>query len=170
MIRQDAAFNAFLKQDPSSAQRLSLCLGQSRGSAPTTAAALSSIDRHWSRHLSEANDLREVIHLRRIGGQDPLYEFQKLIFAMFAAMDESIQADKLDAWQKLAACGQGGKAAQRLSAPSATWSYLINDNPFDPMLEIELKGNIGLSAWAGLLWPLTGLYFLAKKIKNRKKK
>jgi hypothetical protein len=38
------------------------------------------------------------------------------------------------------------------------------------MLEIQLKGNIGLSAWAGLLWPLTGLYFLLRAIAKKRRK
>ncbi|HUI92479.1 MAG TPA: hypothetical protein VLX68_09560 [Chitinivibrionales bacterium] len=58
--------------------------------------------------------------------------------------------------------------ALETKAPSATWAYLINDNLSDPMLEVQLKGNLGLSMWAGLLWPLTGLYFLVRRLAKKK--
>lgn len=51
-----------------------------------------------------------------------------------------------------------------LKAPSATWTYLVNDNPFEDMLEIQLIGNVGLNTGAGLYWPLIGLYLLFKRL------
>jgi|WetSurMetagenome_2_1015567.scaffolds.fasta_scaffold00234_6 preprotein translocase subunit SecA len=169
-LRPGAAFEAILELDPASARRCAAALGNREASAACTSAALSCIDRHWSRHLSVSSDIREGIHLRRMGGQDPLYEYQKLIIVLFDDAMAAIAEDTLAECRSLASGGPGGAGARPHGAPSATWTYVINDNPFDPMLEIELKGNIGLSAWAGLLWPLTGLYFLVKKIKNRKEK
>jgi hypothetical protein len=55
-----------------------------------------------------------------------------------------------------------------MKSPSSTWTYTINDNPFDPMLEIQLGGNAGVSAWAAMLWPLLAVYFIVKKMKRGK--
>jgi hypothetical protein len=82
---------------------------------------------------------------------------------MAAAIDDEI----LESCRQIAF---GEDQSRAPCAPSATWTYLIKDNPFDPLLEIQFKGNIGLSAWAGLLWPLTGLYFLLRAIAKKRRK
>jgi hypothetical protein len=82
-------------------------------------------------------------------------------------MQQHIEADMIKAFDAVTE-NADETGLPGLKAPSATWTYLINDNPFDPMLEIQLKGNIGLSAWAGLLWPLTALYFLARRFGKKK--
>ena len=48
--------------------------------------ALYHIDSQWSMYLREMNDLKDSIHLRRIGGQDPLFEFRKIAIQMFDKM------------------------------------------------------------------------------------
>jgi hypothetical protein len=102
-----------------------------------------------------------------MGGQDPLYEFQKLSIHIFEIMQMHIESDMIKAFDAITE-NVADTSLPGTKAPSATWTYLINDNPFDPMLEIQLKGNIGLSAWAGLLWPLTALYFLVRRIGKKK--
>jgi preprotein translocase subunit SecA len=159
---------AFLRQrDPACEQRLVQSHGMPGAAALYRNVALPCLDRHWSRHLAQAADIRDGIHLRRIGGQDPLFEFQKLIIGMFDAMAAAIDDEILESCRQIAF---GEDQSRAPCAPSATWTYLIKDNPFDPLLEIQFKGNIGLSAWAGLLWPLTGLYFLLRAIAKKRRK
>ena len=57
-----------------------------------------------------------------------------------------------------------------IKIPTATWTYLINDNPFANTLELMMAGNIGLSAAISFMWPLFALYALVKALKKRKKK
>jgi len=54
-------------------------------------------------------------------------------------------------------------AGAGLSAPSATWTYLVNDDPFEDKFIMRFAGDIGFSVLAGLQWPLAMLYFLLKK-------
>ena len=51
-----------------------------------------------------------------------------------------------------------------INAPSSTWTYLINDNPFEKILSIQLAGNIGLQVSAGILGPLMSLYYIWRKL------
>jgi len=55
-----------------------------------------------------------------------------------------------------------------LKIPTSTWTYLINDNPFENTLEIAMAGNIGLSAAIGFMWPLLVVYSLVKNQKLEK--
>jgi preprotein translocase subunit SecA len=57
-----------------------------------------------------------------------------------------------------------------LKAPSSTWTYMINDNPFDGILSLQIAGNIGMALGAGLWWPLLFLVSWWKKLKTGKKR
>jgi preprotein translocase subunit SecA len=54
---------------------------------------LRSIDSKWIDHIDAMDQLRQGIHLRAYGQNDPLREYQSEGFAMFEAMVESIQED-----------------------------------------------------------------------------
>lgn len=54
---------------------------------------LRSIDSKWIDHIDAMDQLRQGIHLRAYGQNDPLREYQNEGFAMFEAMVESIQED-----------------------------------------------------------------------------
>jgi preprotein translocase subunit SecA len=125
---------------------------------------LNTMDLYWSRYCAEITDIREGIHLRRIGGQDPLYEFHKIVIALFDTIGKEIEREALSAFNAVKETDR----SPEIKSPSATWTYLINDNPFDPMLETQLVSNIGFNALAGLQWPLVALYFLLRKRSGKK--
>jgi len=54
---------------------------------------LSVIDQHWREHLYEMDYLQEGINLRAMGQRDPLTEWQREGFDMFAAMMDSVEDD-----------------------------------------------------------------------------
>jgi preprotein translocase subunit SecA len=54
---------------------------------------LSVLDRKWREHLYEMDYLREGIYLRAYSQRDPLVEYQREGFDMFAAMMNSIKAE-----------------------------------------------------------------------------
>lgn len=122
------------------------------------------MDKSWSRYLAEITDIREGIHLNRIGGLDPLFEFQKLSIRIFDKVQRDVELDTIRTFNKLKikdntfCLDDAG-----LKAPSSTWTYLINDNPFENMLSVRLMGNIGLSIGAGIWGPLMAVYLLIKK-------
>jgi len=57
--------------------------------------------------------------------------------------------------------------ADDLKGPSATWTYLINDDPFADDLAKSLAGNLGFAMGAAMAWPLLFLWALARKWKTR---
>ncbi|HUI92480.1 MAG TPA: hypothetical protein VLX68_09565 [Chitinivibrionales bacterium] len=66
--------------------------------AECTSLALFHHDKHWSRYLAEMTEIREGIHLRKMGGLDPLYEFQKLSIHIFEVMRQHIEDDMAKAF------------------------------------------------------------------------
>ncbi|AQQ53943.1 preprotein translocase subunit SecA [Planococcus lenghuensis] len=54
---------------------------------------LRTIDTKWTDHIDAMDQLRQGIHLRAYGQNDPLREYQNEGFAMFEAMVESIDED-----------------------------------------------------------------------------
>ncbi|GGA18331.1 preprotein translocase subunit SecA [Psychrobacillus lasiicapitis] len=54
---------------------------------------LRSIDSKWIDHIDAMDQLRQGIHLRAYGQNDPLREYQSEGFAMFEAMVDAIQED-----------------------------------------------------------------------------
>src|SRR5207237_10582400 len=56
---------------------------------------LSVLDRKWREHLYEMDYLQEGIGLRSFGQRDPLVEYQREGFTMFAAMLEGIKEESV---------------------------------------------------------------------------
>ena len=104
-------------------------------------ATLFETDRAWSDYLSYIADLREGIHLVRLGGDDPLTRFKvqavDALRRMEAEVEEAVRA-RLD----MVRVGPGGVglAAPEPKGPSSTWTYLVNDDPFRNQLGSLLTG------------------------------
>ena len=134
--------------------------------------SLSCIDKYWSQYLSGIADIREGIHLRRIGGQVPLIEFQKLAMSMYDELFNNMDEVLIQEFNRLAVKSSDFNIEEHgFRAPSATWTYLVSDNPFEEQFGFQLIGNIGLSAGAALMFgPLLGLYPLLRKFRIKKQK
>ncbi len=127
-------------------------------------------DRSWSRYLAEMADIREGIHLNRIGGKDPVLEFHKLAIEIFDRSKHEMDQDVINTFQKIRLKNHGVDWEDLgLKAPSSTWTYLIHDNPFEDQLAIKLVGSTVFSIGAGILGPLMVLYLLLKKVGQKKK-
>lgn len=131
------------------------------------------LDKLWSEHLEEVADLRDGIHLRRFGGMDPLFEFNKIAISLFDALLKNYEYNAIQSFNTIVSSDNMPDLNHiGLKRPTATWTYLVNDNPFEEKFITQLIGtaNIGFSAWAAFLWPLLALFFLIKKfIKDKKK-
>jgi preprotein translocase subunit SecA len=126
--------------------------------------SLNQIDSSWSEYLAEIADIRESIHLKRVGGQDPYIEFQKLAIKIFDEMLVKLDEQLIGIFNSLPiADPEINPDKLGLRAPAATWTYLVNDNPFEHNLGLQLIGNAGMQIGAGILTPLLALQLLARK-------
>ncbi|MEV0586134.1 accessory Sec system translocase SecA2 [Nonomuraea sp. NPDC050310] len=82
---------------------------------------LFHLDRCWTEHLAFLTDLREGIHLRALGRMSPLDEFHREAVAEYKQLMTEIEKRSLESFEV---------PDPELRRPSATWTYMINDNPF----------------------------------------
>ncbi len=85
---------------------------------------LYQLDRVWTRHMNRMVDIREGIHLRRLGRQDPLEEFTILAAQDFRGLAEEAAAATRAALEN-ADRADATIEDLGLRRPSATWTYLV---------------------------------------------
>ena len=93
---------------------------------------LYHLDRGWADHLAYLADIRESIHLRALGRQNPLDEFHRMAVDAFA----SLAADAIEAAQQTFETAniiddEPGLDLSKLARPTSTWTYMVHDNPLD---------------------------------------
>ena len=161
ILHHHAAAGFFKAQSPETFGQYQSLLSHEELDRLCRAISVYHIDDSWSQYLAEIADIRESIHLQRIGGQEPFVEFQKLAAKIF---DELLQ--ELD--RKLVRTFNSVRIEDAsidldelgIKVPSATWTYLVNDNPFENTLGLQLIGNTGMQVTAGLLGPIVALQLL----------
>ncbi|MFC1724582.1 accessory Sec system translocase SecA2 [candidate division KSB1 bacterium] len=156
---------------PKKFDRLFLISGKDKFNDICRKIFLYHSDRSWSEYIAQIADIREGIHFRKLGGQNPVFEFQKLAVKIFSEMEKTMEHDIIRSFKNIKV--KNGKidiSSAGLKTPSATWTYLINDNFFENMLGAELLGNIGLSIGAGMLAPLMLVFQLYRKFKRENRK
>jgi len=116
--------------------------GEKAVRAAELAVTLHEIDRAWRDHLALIADLREGIHLVSLGGRDPLTHFTQEAIASFARLDTAINEAVDAALEKLRVSGGTiDMATLDIKGPSATWTYLVNDDPFRQQIGRMLTGS-----------------------------
>ncbi|WP_410791605.1 accessory Sec system translocase SecA2 [Kribbella sp. C-35] len=97
--------------------------------------ALRHLDRRWTDHLAYLADLREGIHLRSLAGGivhlKPIDEFNKSAIASFDTLIEDSWKDAAETFADAEITSDGlNEETSGIPRPTATWTYLVNDNPF----------------------------------------
>jgi preprotein translocase subunit SecA len=97
--------------------------------------ALHQLDRRWTDHLAYLADLREGIHLRSLAGGivhlKPIDEFNKSAIASFDTLIADAWQDAAESFETAEITAGGlDEEASGVPRPTATWTYLVNDNPF----------------------------------------
>lgn len=97
--------------------------------------ALHELDRAWAEHLAFLAEVREGVHLRALGRLDPLDEFHRAAVPAFSQLREEIERRTVDTVTAANISPDWQPADAKLLRPSATWTYLVTDNPFGSELE-----------------------------------
>ena len=88
------------------------------------------LDERWQQHLAELTEVRDGIYLRVLAGQNPVDEFHRIALRSFAGFFDAVRDAVAEALAGLSPeqlddpLGHLG-----LRRPSATWTYMIRDNP-----------------------------------------
>jgi preprotein translocase subunit SecA len=97
--------------------------------------ALYHLDKLWALHLAELSEVREGVHLRALGRLDPLDEFHRSAVPAFQALVPEIERRTIETFESLDLSDGFKPLDAELVRPSATWTYLVHDNPFGSELD-----------------------------------
>jgi preprotein translocase subunit SecA len=146
-------------------------VGQPAATAAARAVLLFQIDRAWREHLALAADLREGIHLVRLGGQDPLARFTAELNQAVGRLESTVDTAALETLERLEV--NGGRVDLDIRGPSSTWTYLVNDDPFRDQLGMLLigPGRAGVAIYAAaVMMPLLLLWGMVDRLLRRRPK
>ncbi|SCG16812.1 protein translocase subunit secA [Micromonospora echinofusca] len=104
--------------------------------------ALYHLDRLWAEHLAELSEVREGVHLRALGRLDPLDEFHRAAVPAFNNLIPEIERRTIETFEETEFGDDWEPDEAKLVRPSATWTYLVHDNPFGSELD-RLIASVG---------------------------
>ncbi|MFG3706304.1 accessory Sec system translocase SecA2 [Micromonospora sp. NPDC047670] len=110
--------------------------------------ALYHLDRLWAEHLAELSEVREGVHLRALGRLDPLDEFHRAAVPAFNNLIPEIEKRTIATFEETEFGEDWEPDEAKLVRPSATWTYLVHDNPFGSELD-RLIASVGRRLSAG---------------------
>ncbi|QKW40382.1 accessory Sec system translocase SecA2 [Actinomadura sp. NAK00032] len=146
VLTGDAADRAMAEAASAKHAELTKTAGADAVAAAARQIVLYQLDRCWAEHLAFLADLREGIHLRSLGrGLDPLVEFNREAVPAGKRLLGEARTRAVAAFEGLTATEDGiDLDSAGLKRPSATWTYLVHDNPFGSMDERALRGLIAM--------------------------
>jgi preprotein translocase subunit SecA len=141
MLRTDDALSALARQCPERLAELSPGIDRSILTSAARQIVLFHLDRAWAEHLAFLADLREGIHLRALArGTAPLNEFNREAIRAFDALLDEASARSAETFRIAAITADGvDLEASGLNRPTATWTYLVHENPFGTDIDRALR-------------------------------
>jgi preprotein translocase subunit SecA len=141
VLRTDKALSALARQCPERLAELSPQVDRSALVSAVRQIVLFHLDRAWAEHLAFLADLREGIHLRALAHATvPLNEFNREAIRAFRALLEEAAAQSADTFRTAPITADGvGLEAIGLKRPTATWTYLVHENPFGHDIDRALR-------------------------------
>ncbi|MGV0793756.1 accessory Sec system translocase SecA2 [Mycolicibacterium sp. XJ1819] len=143
LLRTPTAREELAELSPQRYRELEAELGEEKLEKICRLIMLYHLDRGWADHLAFLSDIRESIHLRALGRQNPLDEFHRMAVDAFA----SLAADAIEAAQQTFDTApsiedEPGVDLSKLARPTSTWTYMVHDNPLadDTMSALSLPG------------------------------
>jgi preprotein translocase subunit SecA len=143
LLRTPTAREELAERAPKRYEELVEEIGEERLEKICRLIMLYHLDRGWADHQAYLSDIRESIHLRALGRQNPLDEFHRMAVDAFG----SLAADAIEAAQQTFETAnvvedEPGLDLSKLARPTSTWTYMIHDNPLadDTMSALSLPG------------------------------
>jgi preprotein translocase subunit SecA len=132
VLRADEALEALAARCPERFAELSAAADPKILSDTARQIVLYHLDRGWAGYLAELADIREGIHLRALGrGLDPLGQFHAEAVRRFRPMLDDVAARSAQTFRTVPVGTDGANlAAAGVRRPAATWTYLVQDDPF----------------------------------------
>jgi preprotein translocase subunit SecA len=149
LLGSDAALQALAGRCPERYRELAATADPGVLAQAARQIVLYHLDRGWADHLAVLAGIREGIHLRALGHSanpfvmalDPLSEFHAEAVRLFARLLEQVEQRSAETFQTAEITSEGVDLdAAGLKRPTATWTYVVQDNPFGTDLDRALRG------------------------------
>jgi preprotein translocase subunit SecA len=129
------------QRDPERWQALCERWGEDRAREVERSVTLVKIDDIWCDYLAAIAELRGGIHWVSWSGKDPLHSVLTRAEEIFEEVRQRVDDEVLEAMADDAVLDRGG--VEETLERGATWTYLINDQPFGTMQERWAKAIAG---------------------------
>jgi preprotein translocase subunit SecA len=148
-LRTDAAITALAARCPERYEELSAAVEADVLEDTGRQILLYHLDRGWAEHLAVLAEIREGIHLRALGhgpnpfimSLDPLSEFQAEAVKLFRELLDRVAERSAETFEQAEITEAGiDLDATDLKRPTATWTYVVQDNPFGSDAERAARG------------------------------
>jgi len=139
VLRTDAALRSLAARYPRRYRELSDAVDESVLVLAARQIVLYHLDQAWADHLAMLAEVREGIHLRALGqgpnpfviSLDPLAEFHAEAVPLYRRLLSQVEEQSAETFRTVTITVDGADlAAAGLRRPTATWTYLVRDNPF----------------------------------------
>lgn len=139
VLRTDAALRSLAARCPGRYRELSGTVDESALVLAARQVVLRHLDRAWADHLATLAEIREGIHLRALGqgpnpfgiSLDPLAEFHAEAVRLYRSLLSQVEEQSAATFGIVTITADGADlAATGPRRPTATWTYLVRDNPF----------------------------------------
>lgn len=130
LLTTNAAWEELSKLASARAKEVEAAVGRDVAEDAAREIMLSHLDRGWSDHLADLDDLRESIHLRALAKESPIDEFHRAAIGAFKSLVNNAVTESVQTFQEVEIDGEGAHLEDTgLARPSSTWTYMVNDNP-----------------------------------------
>ncbi|WP_214416154.1 accessory Sec system translocase SecA2 [Sphaerisporangium fuscum] len=141
VLHGDAAADALARACPERWSELGEQVDESVLKEAARQIVLFHLDRGWTEYLGFMSDVREGIHLRALGHKlAPLDEFHREGVAAYRKLLEDVESRSVETFENATITADGLTPSDGdLKRPSATWTYLVQENPFGDAFTRALK-------------------------------
>lgn len=130
LLTTTAAWEELSKLASARAKEVEAAVGRDVAEDAAREIMLSHLDRGWSDHLADLDDLRESIHLRALAKESPIDEFHRAAIGAFKNLVNNAVTESVQTFQEVEIDSEGAHLEDTgLARPSSTWTYMVNDNP-----------------------------------------
>lgn len=130
LLTTTAAWEELSKLASARAKEVEAAVGRDVAEDAAREIMLSHLDRGWSDHLADLDDLRESIHLRALAKESPIDEFHRAAIGAFKNLVNNAVTESVQTFQEVEIDSDGAHLEDTgLARPSSTWTYMVNDNP-----------------------------------------
>lgn len=130
ILKTAAAAEFFAEEVPEKWAEVSASFDAADAEQLARSVMLYYLDRGWSDHLAFLNDVRESIHLRALGRQNPLDEYHRIAIDAFKDFIARAEQRAVVAFTELdISDGLPDLDLAGMARPSSTWTYMVHRNP-----------------------------------------